>query len=99
MVYEGSAKFYEEMMAPAGIDPAEYTACIYKTGSFRLYVFGVFGKVVAPAGIEPARPCGLQILSLLRLPVSPRGHTLCSHVSMRNWTRIQEACWTFACNL
>ena len=30
--------------------------------------------MVAPAGIEPARPYGLQILSLLRLPVSPRGH-------------------------
>ena len=59
-----------KVVAPAGIDPAVYTACIYKTGSFRLYVFGVFGKVVAPAGIEPARPCGLQILSVLSLIIT-----------------------------
>ena len=29
--------------------------------------------LVPPAGLEPARPCGQQILSLPRLPVSPRG--------------------------
>ena len=29
--------------------------------------------MVPPAGLEPARPSGLQILSLLRIPISPRG--------------------------
>jgi hypothetical protein len=30
-------------------------------------------EVVPPAGLEPARPCGQQILSLPRLPIPPRG--------------------------
>jgi hypothetical protein len=34
------------------------------------------GKMVAPAGIEPARPFGLAILSRVRLPVPPRGHII-----------------------
>jgi hypothetical protein len=29
--------------------------------------------LVPPAGLEPARPCGQQILSLPRLPIPPRG--------------------------
>tara|TARA_R110002096_G_scaffold79252_3_gene186223 strand:+ start:15793 stop:16071 length:279 start_codon:yes stop_codon:yes gene_type:complete len=38
---------------------------------------GVFkGRVVRLAGLEPARPCGRQILSLLCLPISPQTHTL-----------------------
>lgn len=35
--------------------------------------FAVIQKMVPPAGLEPARPFGLQILSLLRIPISPRG--------------------------
>jgi hypothetical protein len=32
-------------------------------------------KFVVPlAGLEPARPCGQQILSLPRLPIPPQGH-------------------------
>ena len=31
-------------------------------------------RLVPLAGIEPARPCGHQILSLARLPVPPQGH-------------------------
>lgn len=30
-------------------------------------------RMVPGAGIEPARPCGREILSLLRLPISPSG--------------------------
>ena len=30
--------------------------------------------LVPPAGLEPARPNGQQILSLSRLPISPQGH-------------------------
>ena len=32
--------------------------------------------MVQMAGIEPARPCGQQILSLQRLPVPPQAHHL-----------------------
>ena len=32
-------------------------------------------KVVPGAGVEPASPCGRGILSPLRIPVSPPGHT------------------------
>ena len=31
-------------------------------------------KLVPGAGLEPARPYGQQILSLLRLPITPLGH-------------------------
>ncbi len=31
--------------------------------------------MVRAAGLEPARPYGQQILSLARLPISPRPHT------------------------
>ena len=35
-----------------------------------------FQKFAVPGtGIEPAHPCGRQILSLLRLPISPPGQT------------------------
>jgi hypothetical protein len=30
--------------------------------------------VVPGGGLEPPRPCGLRILSPLRLPISPSGH-------------------------
>ena len=33
-----------------------------------------FEVMVPPAGLEPAPPCGEQILSLSRLPISPQGH-------------------------
>ena len=33
---------------------------------------------VPGTGIEPAHPCGRQILSLLRLPISPPGQTGCN---------------------
>src|SRR5438132_9201779 len=33
-------------------------------------------EVVPPAGLEPARPRGQQILSLPRLPIPPRGQLL-----------------------
>ena len=33
----------------------------------------LFGLQVPGTGIEPAHPCGRQILSLLRLPISPPG--------------------------
>jgi hypothetical protein len=29
---------------------------------------------VPGGGLEPPRPCGLRILSPLRLPISPSGH-------------------------
>lgn len=32
--------------------------------------------LVPEAGLEPARPCGQQILSLARLPIPPLGHVL-----------------------
>ena len=31
-------------------------------------------KMVPEAGLEPAHPCGREILSLLRLPISPLWH-------------------------
>ena len=31
--------------------------------------------MVAPAGLEPARPLELTILSRVRLPIPPWGHT------------------------
>src|SRR6516165_5541831 len=35
-------------------------------------------RLVRTAGLEPALPCRKQILSLLRLPVSPRPRVRCS---------------------
>ena len=35
---------------------------------------GAEKAVVPQAGLEPARPCGQQILSLPRLPIPPLGH-------------------------
>jgi hypothetical protein len=32
--------------------------------------------LVPRGGLEPPRPCGLRILSPLRLPISPSGHWL-----------------------
>ena len=33
------------------------------------------GLILVPrGGLEPPRPCGLRILSPLRLPISPSGH-------------------------
>lgn len=40
------------------------------------YRKGSFFRLVRLAGIEPARPCGQQILSLQRLPVPPQAHKL-----------------------
>ena len=42
------------------------------TGSITLPIFE--DGLVPLAGIEPARPCGHQILSLARLPIPPQGH-------------------------
>jgi hypothetical protein len=36
--------------------------------------------MVPRGGLEPPRPCGLRILSPLRLPISPSGHD-CSNIS------------------
>jgi hypothetical protein len=33
-----------------------------------------FRYLVPRGGLEPPRPCGLRILSPLRLPISPSGH-------------------------
>ncbi len=50
------------MVPPAGLQPARSSAA-------RL-------RMVPPAGLEPARPFWeLEILSLLRIPISPRGPT------------------------
>jgi hypothetical protein len=40
-------------------------------------------ELVPPAGLEPARPCGQQILSLPRLPIPPRGRPIGSRVRRR----------------
>ena len=34
---------------------------------------GIMATLVPAAGLEPARPCGLKILSLVRLPIPPSG--------------------------
>ncbi len=39
--------------------------------------------MVPPAGLEPARSFDLQILSLLRIPISPRGHLGGINISSR----------------
>ena len=39
-------------------------------------------KVVRAAGIEPARPCGLRILSPVRLPIPPCPRMV---IFTRNW--------------
>ena len=39
-------------------------------------LFSVFIFLVPGVGIEPTRPCDRQILSLLRLPISPPGRVL-----------------------
>ena len=41
------------------------------------------GKVVPGTGVEPARPCEHQILSLARLPIPPPGHGARSYGSQR----------------
>ena len=38
--------------------------------------------MVPGAGIEPARPFGQQILSLLRLPISPSGQIFHSSINI-----------------
>ena len=43
------------------------------SGTGERSVFGVNGIMVPLAGLEPARPCGQQILSLPRLPIPPQG--------------------------
>jgi hypothetical protein len=40
-------------------------------------------RLVPPAGLEPARPCGQQILSLPRLPIPPRGRRIGSKARRR----------------
>ena len=40
---------------------------------FRPEQAAVIYQLVALAGIEPARPCGLTILSRVRLPIPPQG--------------------------
>src|SRR5687768_13600924 len=42
-------------------------------------------SVVRTAGLEPTLPEGKQILSLLRLPISPRPHVLASGVEGSGW--------------
>lgn len=43
------------------------------SGTGERSVFGADGIMVPLAGLEPARPCGQQILSLPRLPIPPQG--------------------------
>src|SRR5690554_1397640 len=51
-----------------------------RAGCFGEDAANIFGwragenRMVPGAGIEPARPCGREILSLLCLPISPSGH-------------------------
>ena len=40
-------------------------------------------SVVPRGGLEPPRPCGLRILSPLRLPISPSGHVESNHLNLR----------------
>ena len=50
-------------------------------GSFLCKLFILIGLSVVPrGGLEPPRPCGLRILSPLRLPISPSGHLRASCV-------------------
>lgn len=37
-------------------------------------VYRIPAKIVAKAGLEPARPYGPRILSSVRLPITPLGH-------------------------
>ena len=61
-------------------------------------------RVVGAAGIEPARPCGLRILSPMRLPVPPCAPASLVHrrrevsVLPRRWTRAIRALAAF-CHL
>jgi hypothetical protein len=41
-------------------------------------------SLVPRGGLEPPRPCGLRILSPLRLPISPSGHALLKHIKIKD---------------
>jgi hypothetical protein len=43
--------------------------------------------LVPRGGLEPPRPCGLRILSPLRLPISPSGHMCFTSSKKRTLTR------------
>src|ERR1039457_1135604 len=47
-----------------------------------LYITCLF-SMVPGGGLEPPRPCGLRILSPLRLPISPSGHVESNHLNLR----------------
>ena len=55
------------MALAVGLETAPAEAPLQRTQRPPLAVVAV----VRAAGFEPARPCGLEILSLVRLPVSP----------------------------
>src|ERR1017187_6441208 len=50
-----------------------------------LYITCLF-SMVPGGGLEPPRPCGLRILSPLRLPISPSGHLLQFSLAHSNTT-------------
>ena len=52
--------------------------------------------VIPTAGVEPARPCGHQILSLARLPIPPRRHDCRSLKYLLNFNSffIQPISWS-----
>ena len=41
---------------------------------YDIIAFFLHLNMVPETGIEPVRPCGREILSLLRLPISPQQH-------------------------
>jgi hypothetical protein len=52
-------------------------------------------NLVPGAGIEPARPCDREILSLLCLPISPPGRAIAREELLLNMTQIQLLCYCF----
>src|ERR1017187_5722641 len=48
-----------------------------------IFCISLLFSVVPGGGLEPPRPCGLRILSPLRLPISPSGHIKSNHLNLR----------------
>ena len=65
-----SANATSLMVGAAGLEPATFWSRTRRATRLR-YAPNVL--LVPQAGLEPARPCGPQGLSLLRLPVPPPG--------------------------
>ena len=58
------------LLSEERLSPREVKTCVF------VVPFLPLAKMVPGAGIEPARPYGQQILSLLRLPIPPSGRTI-----------------------